>query len=260
MFAMAHQTEPIFWVQPTTWKEVYHFGTYLSGSGLKFGLSVIALAIAAREWWRRTQRRSEATRPFIFLSLWLLLPIASTLLLSLWKPVFSPRFLMICLPAFVLLVGEGINAIRPQRLRCLFAGTLVVSFVTALPAYYRQPGIEDWKSATTYMHQRVQAADTILVNNPAYRPILEYSFREFGLVLPTQHILLGPAKTIPTLDSGNIWLLLCHTGPSEADDLISLKQQFAVLADVRFNGIEIIEFARQRPGKAAFKSQFRLRH
>lgn len=250
MFAAAHQTEPIAWVQPTTWKEVYHFFTYLAGSGLKFGLSVIALAIAGREWWRRARLQSEPTLPFVFLSFWLVLPIGITLLLSLWKPIFSPRFLMICLPAFVLLVAEGITTIRPQWARYLLAGTLVLSCFTALPAYYRQPGIEDWKSATIYMQQHVRAADTIIVNNPAYRPILEYSFPEFGLVLPTQHMVLGPAKRFYPHASDHIWLLLCHAVPSEGEDVASLKRQFTLFSDEHFNGIEVVEFAHQTPTKA----------
>jgi mannosyltransferase len=249
IFAAAHQTEPISWVQPITGKEFYHFLTYLSGSGLKFGVSVIGLAIAVRQWWRRTQLDSEATLPFLFLSIWLLLPIGITLLLSLWKPVFSPRFLMICLPAFVLLVAEGITAIATQWARCLLAGMLVISCLTALPAYYRQPGIEDWKSAVSYMHQYVQAADTLIVNNPAYRPILGYSFPEFGFALPTQHVVSGPAKRIHVPASDHIWLLLCHAAPSEAEDVASLKQQFAWLGVQHFNGIEVIEFAARRPGE-----------
>jgi hypothetical protein len=229
-------------VQPTTGKEVYHFFAYLSGSGLKFGLSVIALAVAGREWWRRVQLHEETTQPFILVTLWLLLPLGITLLLSLWRPVFSPRFLMICLPAFVLLVTEGLTLIRPPWARYLMTATLLVSCVTALPAYYRQPGIEDWKSAVTYLNQHVGSADTIVVNNPAYRSILEYSFPEFGLRLPTQRIVLGPAKQISAADSDHIWLLLCHAAPAEAEDITALKVHFGVRTVAHFNGIEVMEF------------------
>jgi uncharacterized membrane protein len=242
IFAAVHRTQPIAWVQPTTGKEVYHFFAYLSGSGLKFGLSVIALAVAGREWWRRVQLHEETTQPFILVTLWLLLPLGITLLLSLWRPVFSPRFLMICLPAFVLLVTEGLTLIRPPWARYLMTATLLVSCVTALPAYYRQPGIEDWKSAVTYLNQHVGSADTIVVNNPAYRSILEYSFPEFGLRLPTQRIVLGPAKQISAADSDHIWLLLCHAAPAEAEDITALKVHFGVRTVAHFNGIEVMEF------------------
>jgi len=242
IFAAVHRTEPIAWVQPTTGKEVYHFFTYLSGSGLKFGLSVIALAFAGREWLRKVQLHEETTQPFIFVTLWLMLPLGITLLLSLWRPVFSPRFLMICLPAFVLLVAEGLTVIRPFWARCLMIATLLVSCVTALPAYYRQPGIEDWKSVVTYLNQHVGSANTIVINNPSYRSILEYSFPEFGLQLPTQRIVLGPAKRISAAGSDHIWLVLCHAAPVEAEDITALEAHFPVRTDAHFNGIEVMEF------------------
>lgn len=242
VFAAIHQTGPISWVQPAAGKEVYRFFTYLSGSGLKFGLSGIALAIDGREWWRRARIGTGTATPFVFLSLWLLLPLAITLLVSLWKPVFSPRFLMICLPAFVLLVAEGLTVIPSKWARYLITGALLLSCVTALPAYYRQPGIEDWKSAASYLSQHVTAEDTVIANNPAYRPILEYSFAEFGLALPSEHITLGPASRLSLPKSGHVWLLLCHAAPSEASDVASLRRQFTLRLDTHFNGIEILEF------------------
>jgi hypothetical protein len=142
-----------------------------------------------------------------------------------------------------------LSTIRPAYAQYAVTGILLLSWVTALPAYYRQPGIEDWKSATMYMHRHLQAADTIIVNNPAYRPILEYSFPEFGLVLPTPHVASGPARRISPLESTHIWLLLCHAAPSEIEDVASLKRHFVLLADEHFIGIEVIEFVRQTPAK-----------
>ncbi|HVO61069.1 MAG TPA: glycosyltransferase family 39 protein [Terriglobales bacterium] len=244
LFAAVHRTEPIAWVQPTRGKEVYHFFTYLGGSGLKFALSVIALAIAGREWWRRARLQTRPTLPFLFLTLWFLLPLGLTLLISLWKPVFSPRFLIICLPAFVLLVAEGVAAIAPQWPRYSMAAVLVLSWVTALPAYYRQPGIEDWKGAATYLSQHVRVVDTIIINNPAYRPVLEYSFPEFDLVLPTEHLVMGPANRLSQPQSDHIWLLLCHAPPGEANDVVSFKRQFTLRTEMHFTGIDILEFVR----------------
>jgi hypothetical protein len=153
---------------------------------------------------------------------------------------------MICLPAFVLLVAEGLIAIRSAWIRYGLVSALLLSCVTALPAYYRQPGIEDWKSTVAYLSQHVRPADTIIVNNPAYRPILEYSFPEFGFVLPTQHVLLGPANRIPAPQSDHIWLLLCHKAPTEQEDVTSLTRRFALRSDRQFVGLQVVEFA---PGR-----------
>jgi mannosyltransferase len=245
-FAARYKTAPLFWVEPTSARGVYHFLTYLSGSGLKFAVSVVAMAIAAREWWWR-RRLQQNTEPFMFLALWLLLPLGVTLLISLWKPVFSPRFLMISLPAFVLLVAEGLIMIRAAWASHLMAGVLLVSCVTALPAYYRQPGIEDWKSAIAYLHQHVQPSDSILINNPSYKDILQFSFREYGMDPPPRNLIAGRASEDLLRKSDRSWVVLCHAPASEEANIDALRTSFRSRETAQFVGIKIIEFDRKLP-------------
>lgn len=249
LFAAVHKTGPISWVEPVTGKDVYHFFTYLSGSGLKFGLSMVAVALAATDYWRK-RHREEYDRmewSFLLLAMWLLVPIVTTLLISIWKPVFSPRFLMIVLPAFVLLVGKGVAGIRPAWAEYMVAGALLLSNATALSGYYRQPGIEDWRSTVAYLQREVQPADSIVINNPSFREILNYSFREFRTEPPTRNIIPGPASEDLLRRSDHTWVVWCHPDASEEAGMSALKAKFGAREAVQFVGIVIVEFDRGRP-------------
>ncbi len=244
VFALVHKTTPISWVEPTRGRDVYHFFTYLSGSGLKFALSLIALALAAKEYFRPRLRHAQVGTDwsFAFLAVWLLVPIITTLLISIWKPVFSPRFLMICLPAFVLLVARGLSLIRPAWTLYLVTAILIASCATALPRYYRQPGIEDWRSAIAYLHQHVAPADAILLNNPSFKDILEFSFHEFQTEPPTRNIISGPATEYLLKKSDRTWLIFCHANAYEEANTAALRARFDSPQTGQFIGIQIVEF------------------
>ena len=249
LFAAVHKTGQISWAQPVNAKDVYHFFTYLSGSGLKFILSIGALVLAATEYLRtRLSGAHEGTGwPFTFLATWLLLPLLTTLLISIWKPVFSPRFLLICLPAFLLLVGRGLSVIRPAYARYAVAAVFVFSWVTALPSYYREPGIEDWKSAVAYLHQHVQPNDSILLNNPSFSAILDFSFHQSHMEPPTRHIIPGPASENQLSTFDHTFLVLCHPNAFEEANTRDLRAKFVSRGTVQFAGIRIVEFNRDRP-------------
>ena len=92
-------------------------------------------------------------------------PLLLLLLLSLRKPVFTPRFLLICLPAVVLLAGRGAYLLRPSRWSTVIPALLVVLLAALLPGYYKRPK-EDWRAATRYVLSAAQPGDAVLVWYP----------------------------------------------------------------------------------------------
>lgn len=246
IFAAIHKTQPLFWIQPPTAPEIYHFFSYLSGSGLKFGLSVVALLVAGRQWWLRDRLREKQGRswPFLFLTLWFLLPVGMVLLLSFWRPVFSPRFLMVCLPAFVLLVSEGLAGIRPKWAQYSITAALVLSCLTALPSYYRAPGLEDWRTATRYLKEHVSQPDAIVIADPAYSDIFEYSFRHFVLQLPTKKVIAGRDWEHSLAGSDHIWLVFCHPNPTQLVSSSARLADFSLQSRVQFTGVTVAEYVR----------------
>jgi hypothetical protein len=248
VFAAIHKTQPLFWIQRPSAAEVYHFFTYLSGSGLKFGLSLLALLVAGSQWWRRARPREKQGRswPFAFLALWFLLPVGMVLLLSFWRPVFSPRFLMVCLPAFVLLVSEGLAGIRPRWAQYSITTVLMLSCLTALPSYYRAPGLEDWRMATRYLKEHVSEPDAIVIADPAYGDIFEYSFRHFALQLPTKKVIAGQDWEHSLAGSDYIWLVFCHPNSTDLASGSARLADFSLQSTVPFTGVTVAEYVRNK--------------
>ena len=251
LFAAIHKTAPIFWVQKPTSKDIYHLLTYLTGSGLKFGIALIALTRAAWEWYSRVRSSpshngQDETWSFEFTALWLLLPIALALAISFWKPVFSPRFLMICLPPLTLLIGAGLSAIRPKWLTYSVSTVLIVSCLTALPAYYRSPGIEDWKGAEAFLRRSIIPSDLVVVD-PSYQDVYKYSFLSAGHDPPTPNL----SSTVTTADlesaPANIWIISCHPTHTAQDKLPPLPFGYVAGPIKRFIGIEVLHYVRQTP-------------
>jgi mannosyltransferase len=244
VFAAIHKAGPLAWVQPPTAKDVYHFFTYLTGSGLKLGLSLLALGVAGREWWLRTCSPDEKNLawPFEFLTIWSLLPLVIALLLSHWKPVFSPRFLMICLPAFLLLLAEGLVGIRPRWALYSVVGALLLSLLTALPSYYRRPGFEDWSAVNKFLSENVRSSDTILVD-AAYLDVFEFTFRYSGQALPTRSIVPNPGEKADWWQSSDrIWIISCH--PTAQNELPPLPQNYLSGPTTQFTGIKVLQYVK----------------
>ena len=78
------------------------------------------------------------------------------------KPIFVDRFLIVCLPALVLLAAIGVSQIRQ---RWILAGSLVVLLllsVRKIPWYGAQLEKEDWRGTTSYVVSHASPKDGIV--------------------------------------------------------------------------------------------------
>lgn len=81
------------------------FGVWLPVHGVVYTL-VAALAVVR---WRPRD-------PALFCLAWLLVPIALAALISIGRPILVVRYLIVALPAFMLLVAIGVDTLRPRWL------------------------------------------------------------------------------------------------------------------------------------------------
>jgi mannosyltransferase len=253
---MAYQgTSHMDWVHhsPHMAKEVYHFFISLSGSGLKSLMFLLAAALASRQWClqRRCDKEGLQGWPFLFVSLWLLIPILVVLLISHWKPMFVFRFLIICLPAALLLFGYGLILIRPNWLCFAAVVVTVCASLIATKSFYRQSGPSDWKAAIRYLAQNVQAGDMLIFPNPYCRFPFDYNLRMSGNHLPSIQVKYADAAVIRDFpaEAHHIWIIdfsreahrHCETLPC-ADGEPHGTARFRFEHAVRFPGVEIEEF------------------
>jgi hypothetical protein len=103
--------------------------------------------------------------PYSLLLIWLLVPIAFTWLISLRLPLYVDRFLIICLPALLLLCSTlSLSSSRIAR------GTMVILIMVSAIASYRlwaDPRLtkEDWRAAAAYVRSTEEMGDTLVMRD-----------------------------------------------------------------------------------------------
>jgi hypothetical protein len=126
-----------------------------------------------------------------FLVLWLIFPIAFTLVLSLAKPLFVPRYFIFCLPALLLLVAAGVARLRSVWLKmAVVILLLALSFRGAAGVYQHDLDIQrdDWRAVSRYLLSEAQPGDALLFHVPMGR--MPYEF---------YRSLLRPSPASPTV-------------------------------------------------------------
>jgi mannosyltransferase len=170
---------PLNWIPSPNVAFIYYFFEQLSGHGGWALLLIEALVLvwAAISAWRdRAEGRGREAWSFaLVLSLLLVSPVA-TLLVSLARPVFFPRYLIICLPAMLLGVAAGLARMRPALLAwSVLAAISVFSVKGTLGQYHQDFAVwpEDWRGATFYVLDHAQPNDGIFFE-PLARTAFDY--------------------------------------------------------------------------------------
>ncbi len=167
-FVLLHNHGQLDWVPKPSFLELYRTAIFLAAEGGKvigdLLLVFCLLALVRAGWQLRRERHSQSPAFWreILLWCWLLVPILVTLAASIYTPIFFHRFLIICLPAFVLLVAHGL-LLLPRRgvVVTIFTG---LSLVAVFQSYSRTR--EDWRAATAYIVSNAEPGDAILFHQP----------------------------------------------------------------------------------------------
>lgn len=100
--------------------------------------------------------------PFAALLLfaWLVFPPLVSFSVSVFKPVFNNRYLIVILPPFLLLAARGLEAVpRPVWRRAALVA-LVALTLAAIPSHFRVPS-HDWRGAFSHVFERAKPGDGI---------------------------------------------------------------------------------------------------
>jgi 4-amino-4-deoxy-L-arabinose transferase-like glycosyltransferase len=184
-----------------------------------------------------------------FLLLWLLLPIAGIVILSQSRPLYEPRFLMLVLPAWAILVGAGLVALGrgagwlldtrlglPPLARQLVvvavgvvvAGLLLIPTARSLASYYFDPAYarDNYRGLAETVTLREEPGDAVVLTAPGQIEIFRYYYRGRSDVfpLPLQRPI-DPADTGARLealrtDHQRVWLVRWAAEEADPNDLI----------------------------------------
>jgi 4-amino-4-deoxy-L-arabinose transferase-like glycosyltransferase len=197
LFVATKNRGQVGWVQPTKWKDLYALAILLSGRG---GLALllvcaVGLMLALARLIRSPERAGrQAVWGEAFVWMWLVLPIAITTVISLFKPMFVSRYFIFCLPGFVLLVATGLSTIRPRWLLAAAVLSIMALSLRGVAEYYRtgfDPPEQDWRGAVHNMLSQTQPGDAVLFYHPLARLAYEY-YRERWPQYPAPVVVFPP--------------------------------------------------------------------
>jgi len=151
----------------TGWDE--HLTLSVASAGAVWGLGIIlalhtGLPLSRREVQRR-ERGAGGEVQWLGLTLtWLVVPIIAIFLFSFRRPLYVDRYFIVLLPPLILLAVMGLTAL-PNSWRiglslALLASQLITSLALITSNTYAK---EDWRSAATFLRERRQASEQVLL-------------------------------------------------------------------------------------------------
>jgi mannosyltransferase len=241
---------PIRWIRRPGITDVWDFWRYFAGGVPLLAAAALAIIIVRmrRRLWAKDQNW-EIWR-LQFLGVWLLFPIFITLLMSLAKPVFYPRYMIFCLPPLLILFAFALASLPSRWIAATAVCAVLVLSARAIPFVYAHD-FEDERDgagdATNFILDHSETGDGIIFHIPQAR--VPYQFfcslragRSVGSegfgpeILYPRHgahleYLDLKSKLSPDLlrsiiaGRPRIWVVLMYNGPKLPDPTAVLIQQ-----------------------------------
>ena len=213
------------------------------------------------------QRGEDELWCHLFVALWILAPLAVTLVFS-WvvRPVFVSRYLIISLPALALLAGAGISRLKRPLLQAAILLLMLCLSTRAIFLWYFEHPKHDWRSATQYVVSESKPGDGAafyvdsgrkafayyqerLDGNPTGLTILELFVRKHGRAIPDLNEPLF--SSLPgTYD--RIWLILnfdrLFRDRPDRDRIVgTIENSYTKVQERDFIGIRVLLYKRAHP-------------
>lgn len=171
----------------------------------------------------------EAKSGRMLLAAWLIVPIAAAILISVWKPLLVPRYLIVVVPALALLAAAGLMRIRPR-----FLGALALALALALslgPIASRSSDIgEDWRGAAGWVASVAHPGDRVVYDIPSGQK----PFRWYLDTIPGEHPVDSTLEDVRVFP-GRVWLVLYKM------DLVDHQVLLATLPDLKVDQSKAFE-------------------
>jgi mannosyltransferase len=202
---------------------------------------------------------------------WLAIPVLTMFVLSLRRPMYNPKFLLVATPALYLLLGRGLRWLwaspRAGRAavveRLLAAGAfsvLIAGSLASLSAYYSNPlyARDDYRAVVRAIDAGARRGDVIVLNAPGQTDIFGYYYKGDLAVVPLpRQRPPDEAATTQELASlaegdGSIWVVYYGDQQSDPQRIIEswLDKHGYKASDRWFGNVRLALYA-TRPGSTA---------
>ncbi len=251
----------ITWVERPSLLELYHLGVYLAAGGgkvlgaLLLLLDLILLALFLRALKSLWPDRSQDLRcwRYVLVASCLFTPVVIALIVSIVRPIFYHRFLIIGLPAWVLMTAAGAEGIRSRTWRAMaVVGVCVVSLASAIASYSRVQ--EDWRGVTRYLIAEARPEDRVLYfRGEGYFAVENYrNWLPGGSATRPQGIAVSAGNddwSNQINGAGRVWVVLyrCKLDDPEARAInANLRKRYSMKQKVPFRAVSVIEYIAAR--------------
>jgi hypothetical protein len=170
------------------------------------------------------------------------------LLVSIIRPAFYHRFLIVCLPGWVLMTALGAEQLRSRTWRLAAIACVCALSLVSVGIVYRRVQ-EDWRGAVNYLIAKGQAGDSVLY----YQSVGEFAAENYRDWLsggdaprPTPVAAKSPTEW-DVGDAQRVWLVLYRVKPDEVDVRAiqqELGKQYQPRAAQQFRGVTVIPYVR----------------
>jgi len=150
--------DAINWIAPTSLDQVPKILVALTGDSAVLMLVLLASGV----WATAGALRERRAWPHGFVAAWLLIPIALAYVASLLQPVFMARYLIICVPALLLLGAAGIGWLRRPMAAGALALVLAGLSAARLVAFYHRERGEDWRGTARSVLAAARPGDGVI--------------------------------------------------------------------------------------------------
>ena len=186
----------------------------------------------------------------IAVTLYLAVPVLALYWLSLRRPMYNPKFLLLAAPAYCILLGVGLENLRQSgglavrrvwRLAqgytlagwsvgivVLFLALVAYPSAKSLTTYYFDPRYarDDYRGLASFIASRIRPGDAIILNAPGQEEIFRYYYKGEQPIYPLpRQRPLREADTLAELRSIadrhlQIWLVLWATAESDPQNVV----------------------------------------
>jgi 4-amino-4-deoxy-L-arabinose transferase-like glycosyltransferase len=141
----------------------------------------------------------------LLLAVWFILPFSAVLIISVWKPLYQPRYLLMLAPAFFLLAVGGLFRLRILWLRMVLFAVVVMGLSFADVHYYTHlKNTQRWNDAVAFLKTHAERTDTLVAAPVVEVATLAYYFPRY----PSRWGAEAAAHVTPHLQAGRrVWLV-----------------------------------------------------
>ncbi len=159
-----HEMVRIAWITSPALGDLLRLARRAAGSRpllLLYGFFCV-WALLWRKHPRHDERHSSGGRPYLYTAAWMLVPPTVTFAFSrLIQPIFVDRYLILSVPALVLLGAVGLAHLPRRWMRIAAVALMLYLSSRTLQWWYLDVEKEDWRTVTAFVQSEAQDGDAI---------------------------------------------------------------------------------------------------